>query len=80
MKLLLNVDVKLHGDTDDWPKGILWGRGDVVFAQKVNLYDESEFCRIITWLENNSWFRTYDCIADVEDCVKLIYEGPRADA
>ena len=34
MKLFLNVDVKLHGDPDDWPKGILWGKGDVVLLRR----------------------------------------------
>lgn len=80
MKLLLNVDVPIYGDCYEQRPSYLWGDGTRVFAQKVNLYEEYNFCALIFWLEENTPFRAVDCVVAVEDCVKLIYEGPRADA
>ena len=80
MRLLLNVEVPIHVDIFEQRPSYLWGDAKRVFAQKVNLYEESEFCSLIFWLEENTTFRAVDCVVDVEDCVKLIYEGPRADA
>ena len=80
MKLIINVDIPVDADSCEPRPGWLWGNELVVYAQKANLYDEDVFCALITWLESNTPFKAVDCSVVVEDCVKLIYEGPRAKA
>lgn len=82
MKLIINKPIKFNFDADwqdfkqefDHVYVSQDDKGTVhIMEQKVSLYEEYDFARLIDYLTSETEFDINDCTVYVEDCIRFVW-------